>query len=90
MKRTKKTIDTLNSIIADLSEIGTSIDLETDKDAVNMRQRFYNYRNSIIAMNKDQALIKKLQRVKIAVDVNTVHFTFGMPDYLDQIKVNEK
>ena len=87
MKRTEKTLQVINDIISSLDDNGLTFVMASDKEAVNFRQRIYNFRNAALKADKDQNLIKKLKIVKIALDKETVHITLGMPDYLDQIKI---
>ena len=82
MKRTEKTLQVLHSIL-EKAENGHSVTLDTENNAINLRQRFYTYRKAINRENTDHDLIDKLSRLTIAVEDKTVHFSIREPDYIE-------
>jgi len=69
-KRSTIDIDLLNRIL-DEAPTGLVLELESEKHAINLRQRIYNYRNTVLK-GTDEELKKKVNQISIAVVDKTV------------------
>ena len=85
-KYSPQTIELMRKVV-DAAETGKVFTLGSKREAINMRQRIYNYRN---ALNRDLAAPedekRRINLLRVTVVENELQVIFGEPDYLEQVE----
>lgn len=84
MIRSQKTTKRLEKILLS-AEGGAVYDLPSERDAVNLRQKIYHFKRSILRQGGNNKLSRIARQIMVSVDQARVEVSLREPDYMDSL-----